>query len=164
MQVILNHQQIQQKITRLGHELLENCFEEEEIFIGGIQGNGFELAKTLANIIAQNSDISVNHFEIKINKIEPWKEQVNLTIDEEKLKKGFIILVDDVINSGKTMQYALVKFLERPTKTIRTIVLVDRKHRRYPVKADIVGLSLSTTLKDRVEVVLGAKDSKAFLA
>ncbi|MBT5439409.1 MAG: phosphoribosyltransferase [Flavobacteriales bacterium] len=164
MQVILNHQQIQQKITRLGHELLENCFEEEEIFIGGIQGNGFELAKTLANIIAQNSDISVNHFEIKINKIEPWKEKVNLTIDEEKLKKGFIILVDDVINSGKTMQYALVKFLERPTKTIRTVVLVDRKHRRYPVKADIVGLSLSTTLKDRVEVVLGARDSKAFLA
>ena len=164
MQVILNHQQIQQKITRLGHELLENCFEEQEIFIGGIQGNGFELAKTLANIIAQNSDISVNHFEIKINKIEPWKEKVNLTIDEEKLKKGFIILVDDVINSGKTMQYALVKFLERPTKTIRTVVLVDRKHRRYPVKADIVGLSLSTTLKDRVEVVLGARDSKAFLA
>ncbi|MDC1361502.1 phosphoribosyltransferase family protein [Crocinitomicaceae bacterium] len=164
MQVILNHQQVQQKITRLGHELLENCFEEEEIFIGGIQGNGFELARTLANIISQNSDILVNDFEIKINKIEPWKEQVNLTIDEDKLKKGFIILVDDVINSGKTMQYALVKLLERPTKTIRTVVLVDRKHRRYPVKADIVGLSLSTTLKDRVEVVLGARDSKAFLA
>jgi len=164
MQVILNHQQVQQKITRLGHELLENCFEEEEIFIGGIQGNGFELARTLANIISQNSDILVNDFEIKINKIEPWKEQVNLTIDEDNLKKGFIILVDDVINSGKTMQYALVKLLERPTKTIRTVVLVDRKHRRYPVKADIVGLSLSTTLKDRVEVVLGARDSKAFLA
>lgn len=164
MQVILNHQQIQQKITRLGHELLENCFEENEIFIGGIQGNGFELAKKIAVIISINSDISVNHFEIKINKTEPWKEKVNLSIDEDKLKKGFIILVDDVINSGKTMQYALVKLLERPTKTIRTVVLVDRKHRRYPVKADIVGLSLSTTLKDRVEVVLGITDSKAFLA
>ena len=164
MQVILNHQQIQQKITRLGHELLENCFEENKIFIGGIQGNGFELAKKIAAIISRNSDISVNQFEIKINKTEPWKEEVSLNIDEDKLKKGFIILVDDVINSGKTMQYALVKFLERPTKTIRTVVLVDRKHRRYPVKADIVGLSLSTTLKDRVEVVLGARDSKAFLA
>ena len=86
-----------------------------------------------------------------------------MDIDEKKLKKSFIILVDDVINSGKTMQYALVKFLEHPTKTIRTAVLVDRKHRRYPVKADIVGLSLSTTLKDRVEVVLKPKDSKAYL-
>lgn len=164
MQVILNHQQIQQKITRLGHELLENCFEENKIFIGGIQGNGFELAKKIAAIISKNSDISVNQFEIKINKTEPWKEEVSLSIDEDKLKKGFIILVDDVINSGKTMQYALVKILEQPTKTIRTVVLVDRKHRRYPVKADIVGLSLSTTLKDRVEVVLGTTDSKAFLA
>ena len=164
MQVILNHQQIQQKITRLGHELLENCFEENKIFIGGIQGNGFELAKKIAAIISRNSDISVNQFEIKINKTEPWKEEVSLNIDEDKLKKGFIILVDDVINSGKTMQYALVKILERPSKTIRTVVLVDRKHRRYPVKADIVGLSLSTTLKDRVEVVLGTTDSKAFLA
>ena len=164
MQVILNHQQIQQKITRLGHELLENCFEENKIFIGGIQGNGFELAKKIAAIISRNSDISVNKFEIKINKTEPWKEEVSLSIDEDKLKKGFIILVDDVINSGKTMQYALVKILERPSKTIRTVVLVDRKHRRYPVKADIVGLSLSTTLKDRVEVVLGTSDSKAFLA
>ena len=164
MQVILNHQQIQQKITRLGHELLENCFEENKIFIGGIQGNGFELAKKIAAIISKNSDISVNQFEIKINKTEPWKEEVSLNIDEDKLKKGFIILVDDVINSGKTMQYALVKILERPTKTIRTVVLVDRKHRRYPVKADIVGLSLSTTLKDRIEVVLGTTDSKAFLA
>lgn len=164
MQVILNHQQIQQKITRLGHELLENCFEENKIFIGGIQGNGFELAKKIAAIISRNSDISVNQFEIKINKTEPWKEEVSLSIDEDKLKKGFIILVDDVINSGKTMQYALVKILERPSKTIRTVVLVDRKHRRYPVKADIVGLSLSTTLKDRVEVVLGTTDSKAFLA
>ena len=164
MQVILNHQQIQQKITRLGHELLENCFEENKIYIGGIQGNGFELAKKIAAIISRNSDISVNQFEIKINKTEPWKEEVSLSIDEDKLKKGFIILVDDVINSGKTMQYALVKILEQPTKTIRTVVLVDRKHRRYPVKADIVGLSLSTTLKDRVEVVLGTSDSKAFLA
>ena len=164
MQVILNHQQIQQKITRLGHELLENCFEENKIYIGGIQGNGFELAKKIAAIISKNSDISVNQFEIKINKTEPWKEEVSLNIDEDKLKKGFIILVDDVINSGKTMQYALVKILERPSKTIRTVVLVDRKHRRYPVKADIVGLSLSTTLKDRVEVVLGTSDSKAFLA
>ena len=163
MQVILNHQQIHQKITRLGHELLENCFEEKELFIAGIQGNGFELAKMLAEIIKKNSDTSVNHFEISINKSEPWKGEINLDIDENKLKKGFIILVDDVINSGKTMQYALVKFLERPTKKIRTVVLVDRKHRRYPVKADIVGLSLSTTLKDRVEVVFNSKASKAYL-
>jgi len=163
MQIILNHKQIHQKITRLGHELLENCFEETQVFIGGIHGNGFEMAKMLSDIIKNNSEIQVHCFEIKINKSEPWSEQIEVSIDENKFKKGFLILVDDVINSGKTMQYALVKFLERPTKTIRTVVLVDRKHRRYPVKADIVGMSLSTTLKDRVEVDLNMNDSKAFL-
>ena len=163
MQVILNHQQIQQKITRLGHELLENCFEENKIFIGGIQGNGFELAKKIAAIISRNSDISVNQFEIKINKTEPWAEPISLSIEESRLKKGYIILVDDVINSGKTLQYALVKFLEQPTKAIKTVVLVDRKHRRYPIKANFVGISLSTTLQDRIEVDLSEGDTKAFL-
>ena len=70
MQVILNHQQIQQKITRLGHELLENCFEENKIFIGGIQGNGFELAKKIAAIIPYEKSKKTGPPEIKkkINK------------------------------------------------------------------------------------------------
>jgi len=163
MQVILNHQQVQQKITRLGHELLENCFEEKSICIGGIHGNGYALAQTIGEIISSNSNILVDCFEIQINKTEPWKEDITVNIDDKKLKKGYVIIVDDVINSGKTMQYALVKILEKPTKIIRTMVLVDRKHRRYPIKADIVGISLSTTLKDRVEVDLNKEDSKAYL-
>ena len=163
MQIILNHIQTQQKITRLGHELIENCFEEEEVFIGGIKGNGFLLASILGHIIENNSDIKATCFDISINKSEPWSEPISLGIEQSKLKKGYIILVDDVINSGKTLQYALVKFLEQPTKAIKTVVLVDRKHRRYPVKANFVGLSLSTTLQDRVQVDFAEGETKAFL-
>ncbi|MEY3438990.1 MAG: hypothetical protein RL265_1575, partial [Bacteroidota bacterium] len=76
---------------------------------------------------------------------------------------AYIILVDDVLNSGKTMQYSLVKLLERPTKSIKTVALVDRTHRRYPIKADFVGISLSTTLKERVEIDLDGENSKAYL-
>jgi pyrimidine operon attenuation protein/uracil phosphoribosyltransferase len=163
MQIILNHQQIQQKITRLGHQILENCFEEETIFIGGISGNGTALAKKLTQIIQENSEIEVVFFEIDVNKEEPWSAPIKLSIDEKKLKKGFIVIVDDVVNSGKTMQYALMKFLEQATKAIKTVALVDRQHRRYPIKTDFVGLGLSTTLKDRVEVDLNETDSKAYL-
>ena len=113
MQIILNHQQIEQKIIRIGHQLMENCFEEERIFIGGIAGNGSIIAHKLAQIIRENSSIEVVCFEITVNKDEPWSEAIQLSIDEKELKKGFIILVDDVINSGKTMQYALMKFLEQ---------------------------------------------------
>ncbi len=163
MQIILNHQQIQQKIIRLGHQLLENCFEEERIYIGGIVGNGSIIAHKLAEIIRANSPIDVVCFEISVNKDEPWSEKISLSIDEKDLKKGYIILVDDVINSGKTMQYALMKFLEQATKAIKTVALVDRQHRRYPIKTDFAGLGLSTTLKNHVEVDLNETDSKAYL-
>lgn len=163
MQIILNHQQIEQKIIRIGHQLMENCFEEERIFIGGIAGNGSIIAHKLAQIIRENSKIEVICFDIIVNKDEPWCEAIQLSIDEKELKKGFIILVDDVINSGKTMQYALMKFLEQATKAIKTVALVDRQHRRYPIKTDFAGLGLSTTLKNHVEVDLNDNDSKAYL-
>ena len=163
MEVILNHQQIQQKITRLGHQIIENCPDESTIFIGGIAGNGFYLAKELSEIIEKNSTITSHVFEIEIDKEEPWSKKIKLSIEESKLKNCFIILVDDVINSGKTLQYALMKFLEQPTKSIKTVVLVDRTHRRYPIKADYFGLGLSTTFKDRIEIEFNETDSKAYL-
>jgi pyrimidine operon attenuation protein/uracil phosphoribosyltransferase len=102
-------------------------------------------------------------FQIIIDKEEPWATPISLSIDELELKNGYIILVDDVINSGKTMQYALLKFLQQATHSIKVLALVDRQHRRFPIKADFVGLSLSTTLKDRVEIDLSSSRFFAFL-
>lgn len=163
MQEILSHVQIEQKINRLAHQLLENCFEEKEIFIGGIQGNGYILAERLSNIIVANSDLKTNLFEVKLNKSEPWSKDITLSMGQKKMENGYIVLVDDVLNSGKTMQYALVKILQFPTKAIKTLTLVDRKHRRFPIKANFVGMSLSTTLKQHVEVDLKSKKNKAYL-
>ena len=163
MQEILSNIEIDQKINRLGHQLLENCFEEKEIFIGGIIGNGAELARRLTKIITENSDLSVHLFEIQLNKSQPWSEEIKFSTEKQNLENGFIVLVDDVLNSGKTMQYALTEILAFPTKAIKTVALVDRKHRRFPIKADFVGLSLSTTLKERVEVDLSKEQQKAYL-
>lgn len=163
MQEILSHIQIEQKINRLAHELLENCFEEKEIFIGGIQGNGHILAERLSKIITANSNLTMHLFEIKLNKSEPWSEDITLTLAKEQMENGYIVLVDDVLNSGKTMQYALVEILQFPTKAIKTLTLVDRKHRRFPIKANFVGMSLSTTLKEHVEVDLKEGNTKAYL-
>lgn len=163
MQVILKHQEIHQKITRLAYQILEQCTEQEKIFIGGIQGNGFLLATHLKSVIDSYGSLNTQLFEIEINKDEPWASPIGLSIPESDLKHGYIVLVDDVINSGKTMQYALIKFLQQATHSIKTLVLVDRQHRRYPIKADFVGLSLSTTLKNRVEVDLVSEEHYAFL-
>jgi pyrimidine operon attenuation protein/uracil phosphoribosyltransferase len=163
MNIILNHIQIQQKINRLGHQIIENCFEEPIIYIGGICGNGYTLARNLGDIIEKSSNQKVVIFEINVDKEEPWNHKISLSIKETDLKNAFIFIIDDVLNSGKTMQYALIKMPERPTKSIKTVALVDRTHRRYPIKADFVGISLSTTLKERVEIELNDTDAKAYL-
>ena len=153
-QEILSHLQIEQKINRLAHQILENTFEEETVFIGGIAGNGSILAKLLTEIIQKNSQQKIELFEIKMNKDTPLSSPIELSIRPTLINNGCVILIDDVLNSGKTMQYALGKLLEQPLRIIKTVALVDRKHRRYPIKADFVGLSLSTTLKEHVKVSL----------
>ncbi len=163
MQVILSQKEIDQKITRLAHQIIENTFEQETLFIGGICGNGIQLAHRFKEIISKHTNQNIVVFEISLNKQEPWAEKIELSVAQDSLKNGYILLVDDVINSGKTMQYALVKLLEQATKAIKTVALVDRQHRRYPIKADFVGISLSTTLKERVEVSLSNEDSYAYL-
>jgi len=72
-------------------------------------------------------------------------------------------LVDDVLNSGTTLMYGIKHFLDVPLKRFKTAVLVNRNHKKYPVKADFKGISLSTSINEHVEVVFDKKNSKAFL-
>jgi pyrimidine operon attenuation protein/uracil phosphoribosyltransferase len=164
MQIILEHSEIERKIVRLAYQILEQTTHQQHLFIGGIQGNGLILSKRLKEIMDKHGGPEVVVFEICINKEEPWSEPIELSIEDETLKNGYIILVDDVINSGKTMQYALIKFLQQATHAIKVLTLVDRQHRRFPIKADFVGLSLSTTLKNRVEIDLASSRFFAFMS
>jgi pyrimidine operon attenuation protein/uracil phosphoribosyltransferase len=163
MQIVLTKVQIDQKITRLAHQIIENSYGESHIFIGGICGNGKILANALGEIIKSNSNLELTIFEINLHKDQPLQHEINLSVDSELLKDSFIVLVDDVLNSGKTMQYALMKLLEKPVKAIKTVSLVDRRHRRYPIKADFVGITLTTTLQERVEMDLTQEDYFAYL-
>jgi pyrimidine operon attenuation protein/uracil phosphoribosyltransferase len=72
-------------------------------------------------------------------------------------------VVDDVLNSGKTLLYGVKKFMDIPLKKIATLVLVDRNHRSFPVNADYVGLSLATTLLQNIQVVLSAEERAVYL-
>jgi pyrimidine operon attenuation protein/uracil phosphoribosyltransferase len=152
MQIVLSKIQIDQKITRLAHQILENSSEEKTIFLAGICGNGIKIAKQLEVIINSNSSVKTHVFEISLSKEKPLEFPIESTILTSELNGGFIVLIDDVLNSGKTMQYALLKLLEVPVRAIKTVALVDRRHRRYPIKCDYVGITLSTTLKNRVEI------------
>jgi len=74
-----------------------------------------------------------------------------------------LVLVDDVLNSGTTLIYGVKHFLEVPLKKFKTAVLVNRNHKKYPIKADFKGISLSTSLHEHVNIHLEGKTFEASL-
>src|SRR3954468_15808270 len=148
---ILSTLQIRQKINRLAFEVYENNFSEKEILVVGIDGNGYKVAGQIADTLKEISPLKVKLGKITVNKEEPWKGEPRVDFTEKEYVNKTVVLVDDVLNSGKTLMYAVKLFLDKPVKKINTVILVDRSHTRFPVKADFVGLTLSTTLQERIE-------------
>jgi pyrimidine operon attenuation protein / uracil phosphoribosyltransferase len=155
--LILNSKQIGQKINRIAYEIYENNYDEKEIVIAGIAKNGFLLAAKIAEVLQNISKIKVQLIEITLDKENPFSSDLKLKLTDKELKNKVIILVDDVLNSGKTLIFGAKLFLNSPVKRLTTAVLVDRGHNRYPIKADVVGLSLSTTLQEHITVELNKK-------
>ena len=156
---ILNHQQIQQKIDRIAYQILEDCFEEKEIIIAGIASRGYTLAKRLKAVLEKISKIKIQLIEIVLDKdADHLEAQIDVKI--EKCKNKTIILVDDVLNSGRTLAYGLGVFLNIPTKKVRTAVLIDRSHKQFPVSTDFAGYTISTISQEHVSVVFSSKKSE----
>jgi pyrimidine operon attenuation protein / uracil phosphoribosyltransferase len=158
---ILDTLQIKQKLNRLAFEVYENNFSEKELLIVGIEGNGYKVAQQLSEKLKEISPIKITLGNIKLNKEKPWMGEPNIDFEEKAFVNKTIILVDDVLNSGKTLMYAVKLFLDKPVKKINTVILVDRSHTRFPVKADYVGLTLSTTLQEHIEADFSKKNKEA---
>jgi pyrimidine operon attenuation protein / uracil phosphoribosyltransferase len=158
---ILDTSQIRQKLNRLAFEVYENNFSEKELLVVGIDGNGYKVAKHLSEKLKDISSMKISLGKIALNKDKPWEGDPVIDFDPSAYINKTIILVDDVLNSGKTLMYAVKLFLDKPVKKINTVVLVDRSHTRFPVKADYVGLSLSTTLQEHIEADFSKKEKEA---
>jgi pyrimidine operon attenuation protein/uracil phosphoribosyltransferase len=155
--LILNSKQIEQKINRIAYQIYENNYDEKEIVIAGIAANGYLLARRISDVIQKISGIKTKLIEISLDKENPFQSETKIKLSDKELKNKVIILVDDVLNSGKTLIFGAKLFLNAPVKRLTTAVLVDRGHNRYPIKADVVGLSLSTTLQEHITVELNKK-------
>ena len=150
--LILDHHKIDQKINRIAYQIFEDNYDQDEIIMAGIAKNGFLFAEILKEKLESISTIKVNLKELIIDKKNPLKSKAELRMDSAEIKNQSIVVVDDVLNSGKTMMYALQAFLAAPLKKLSIAVLVNRSHKRFPVNANFVGLSLATTLKEHIEV------------
>lgn len=151
--LILNKQQIQQKINRIAYQILEDNLDEKEIVLAGIWDRGYKLAVRLQKVLKDIATFKVTLLRIDLEK-QTSKLVAKTDLDEAHWKNKVVILVDDVLNSGKTLAYGLGVFLNTPHKKIRTVVLVNRSHKIFPIATDFVGLELSTILKEHVDVVM----------
>lgn len=156
--LILNSQQIDQKIRRMAYQVYEQNSGENEIIIAGIKSSGYKLAEQLVAILAKISDLQIKLCQLEINKKNPLAK-IHNSIDESAYENKVVVIVDDVLNSGSTLIYAAKFFLDVPLKKLQTLVLVDRSHKKFPVKADFKGISLSTSLNEMVKVTFGEKSA-----
>jgi len=160
--IILDNTQINQKVKRIAYQIYESNSSEKEVIIAGIVGNGFTFSKKIASVLEEISTITVTLCEVIIDKKKPL-QPITTSISVNDYKNKPLVLVDDVLNSGTTLIYGIKHFLEVPLKKFKTAVLVNRNHKKYPVKADFKGISLSTSIKEHVQVEFNETTAIAYL-
>ncbi|MES2620298.1 MAG: phosphoribosyltransferase family protein [Bacteroidota bacterium] len=162
---ILNSEDIQQKTRRIAYQIVEDNYDESELTLIGIKPNGYGYAQQLQKEIEAIDSIKVVLVELSMDKSKPLATDIILTLGKHTLDNKTVIVVDDVANTGKTLYYALKPVMEFAPKKVQAAVLVDRQHKLFPVTADFVGLSLSTTLKEHIVVKFDAQGKgSAFLS
>ena len=161
---ILDKPQILQKIKRLAIEILENNFEEKTIVLAGINNNGSGFARLIERELSSITDIKIQFVEIKLNPASPLSSPIEINASVESMKGKTIIIIDDVANTGRTIYYACKPLMEVIPKKLEVAVLVDRKHKTFPIYPKYVGVSLATTLKEDIDLqILNTDDWGVYL-
>ncbi|MCF8326369.1 MAG: phosphoribosyltransferase [Leadbetterella sp.] len=151
---ILDKGRTLQKVKRIAYEIFENNFDEKEVILAGIDGEGYVFAQLLQKNLNEISSIKISIAKIIFDKSAEYQPEITLESDVDTFKHKAVIIVDDVLNTGKTLAFCLKPFLSIPLKKLQVATLVDRNHPKYPISADYVGYSLSTTLSEHVKVIL----------
>ena len=160
--LILNKSQISQKIKRIAYEVYENHYNVVDLILAGIDEMGLKLASLIKKELEQISGIRCHLVQISVDKKAPSQPKITLD-DLPSLKEPSVLIVDDVLNSGRTLAYVLGPFLKMPVKEIQTAVLVNRSHKKFPVSVDYKGYELATTIQEHIEVQLSENDFAAYL-
>ncbi|MDB4404783.1 MAG: phosphoribosyltransferase family protein [Flavobacteriales bacterium] len=160
--VILDEKQIAHKLIRIAYQIYESNVNEEVIIIAGIKENGVILARKLKVIVERISPVKVELCEVHIDKKKPTNA-IKTSLSPDVYKNKSLLLVDDVLHSGTTLIYGVKHFLDVPLKQFKTAVLVDRNHKKYPIKADFKGISLSTSINENVAVIFEKNNNRVIL-
>jgi len=147
--ILLTHDEIKRKIERMAWEIFETNHLSKELVIIGLSENGSYIANLIAKNLEKITQISILSGRIDLDKTKGFDAEVLLQCDVNLQSKS-IVLVDDVLNSGKTMLASLLPIVAQKPAKIQTAILANRSHKAFPVNADIVGISLATTLQEHI--------------
>ena len=149
---VLDQDQILRICNRFAFQILENSIDYDVIHIIGIKEKGFDIAKIVERELKSITKKNISLSSIKIDKKNP-KDSV---LSDSNLNKNIdtIFLIDDVLNTGKTLIYSLSFLLKFNFKSIKTLVLIDRNHKQFPIKVDYKGISLSTNINDNIKLLM----------
>ncbi len=161
---ILNATQIAQKTKRLAIEILERNYGEREIIMAGVNRNGLEFSKRLSAAINEiDPSINLVQANLKLDPRNPVLSTAKLDIPIAEIEGKVVVIVDDVANTGRTIFYAMRPLLDVLPKKVEVAVMVDRRHKSFPVQSDYFGITLSTTLQEHIDVRLSGDDEGAYL-
>lgn len=160
---ILTDAEVKQILKRLAYQVYENNFNEKDIVIAGIEGRGEKVAEMLTKELAAISKIKIYYTSIVLDKTNPAEKQIRLSDTKLQVTNKVVVVVDDVLNTGKTLLYSLIPLVSQKARKIQTLILVNRNHKTFPVSADYIGTQLSTTLQEHVEVSIEKGKVNVFL-
>jgi pyrimidine operon attenuation protein/uracil phosphoribosyltransferase len=165
--LIMDAKTIERALTRIAHEIVEKNRGAENMAVIGIQNRGAYLAERIAKLIEKIEgvkipvglmDITLYRDDVQTKLEQPVVQKTEIMFD---VKEKAIILVDDVLYTGRTVRAALDQIIDfgRP-RHIHLAVLVDRGHRELPIRADYVGKNIPTARDDRVNVEIKEVDGE----
>ena len=160
---IFDAAKIKHCIQRIAYQIYETNFSRDEIFIVGIASNGETHARLLQKQLEKISPLNVTFVQLTIDKKNP-QTPIQSSIALSEMKDQSVVVVDDVLNTGSTLMYAVKFMLDVPLAQLNTAVLVNRNHKKYPIKADFKGVSLSTSVNEHVEVCFEGDHAGVYLS
>ena len=160
--LIFDERRIIESTRRIAYQIYEANFDCNVLYLVGIANNGLRYAERLKTCLEKISPLNVELVQVKLDKKNPLNA-VDCSIELKTIENQSVVIVDDVLNTGSTLMYAVKYFLDVPLKRLRTAVLVNRNHKKYPIKGDFKGISLSTTLNEHIEVRFDGKNPGVFL-
>ena len=160
--LILDQTRINHIIRRMAYQVYETNVNEKEVIIAGVKENGVIFANKLKQAIELIAPLKITLCEIHIHKKNPL-QPITLPPTDIDFNQKSIVVADDVLHSGSTLIHSVKYFLNHNVKQIKTAVLIDRNHKRFPVKADFKGISLSTSINENVSVIFEKNKDRAVI-